>query len=369
MRNVRPFLLLVPLLLMHAFGAVAESEKPSLVIPLEPEGAPKELFTNKFCNHFRGSTSLSWLTADRVAVAFTTERPCSKEALTPSNMARVVIFDLSGKKIASQDWKIEEHFAIARGPGGTLVISHGSKLQFFDPQLHEVESGQFDTPPSGLFETPFGRTLPLLTEKGNSVEFYTIEPLKLVSTLSRQSLPAGSDFHIRAAGDERAAAVACAGRTALSCNRIQILIPEANFSLPNGQPWSYQEPEKKVDLNPIGFLSDSELLIHREGLIGEGVLLSKSDGNTTPLPQAKGLPRPVTMVGVAPGGKRFALEAGGDPVVASNYNKHFVVVDLDKPKAILEKSGSAFGGEGGMSPDGKWFAIMDKAELSLYPLP
>jgi len=369
MRNARPFLLLVSLLLMHTLGAVAESEKPSLVIPLEPEGAPKELFANKFCSHFRGSTSLFWLTADRVAVAFTTEKPCSKEAGTPSNMVRVVVFDLSGKKIASQDWKIEEHFGLVRGPGGTLVVSHGSKIQFFDPQLHEVESGQFDTPPSDLFETPFGRTLPVLTDKGNSVEFYTIQPLKLASTLSRQNLPGASELQIKAAGDERAAAAACTGRTALSCTKVQVIIPEANFSLPNGQPWAYEEPGKKVDLNPIGFLSDGELLIHREGLIGDAVLLSKSDGSTTPLPQAKGLPRPVQMVGVAPGGKRFALEAGGDPMVSSSYDKHFVVVDLDKPKALLEKTGSLKGGEGAMSPDGKWFAIMDKAELSFYPLP
>jgi hypothetical protein len=374
MRDARPFLLLVSLLFIYSLGAVATSEKPSLVIPLESEGAPKELFVSKpgiTCLHgFRGWTGLFWLTVDRIAVAFTTEKPCNKEAGTSSNTVRVVVFNLNGKKVASQDWKVEERFVVVRGPVGTLVVSRGNKVQFFDPELHEVESGQFDALPSALFETPFGRTLPVLTDKGNIVEFYSIQPLKLVSTLSRQSLPRASELDIEAAGDERAAAAACSGRTALSCNRIQVLVPEANFALPNGQPWAYEEPGKKVDLDPIGFLSDGELLIHRDAFFSSGeVLLSKSDGSATPLPQAKGLPRPVRMVGVAPGGKRFSLEAGGDPTVSNNYAKHFVVADVDKPKALLEKIGSAFGGAGGMSPDGKWFAFMDKAELRLYPLP
>ena len=94
----------------------------------------------------------------------------------------------------------------------------------------------------------------------------------------------------------------------------------------------------------------------------------RKNGTATPV-SINGLARPTTLVGITRDGKRFALQAGGNPDVSNQSFKRFVVAEVDQPKAVFEKKGSVFGSASGMSPDGKWIAIMDKAELSLYPLP
>ncbi len=369
MKRYQISLLSLLLCLLPDCAAFPQAPAPTLVVPLP--GSPKDLFAGNLgftCIHgFRGATRIFWLSPTRIVTIYSTVKPCSKEAEANFNV-RLIVFDLSGKTIATHDWRVTPGFDLLRGPNGTLVLRFGPTLHVLDDQLHEVDTGEFDVAPEAVLSSPQGRTLPVLTQKGDAVEFYAIHPLHLLSTVSRSNVPNGTDFTIAVAGDERVAALACAANTDF-CNRVRVFTPEENFSLPNGVSWSYDDPDKKVLLTPIGFLTDGALLIHRDSasfFSAPQVLLSKTNGTARPLPQAKGLGRPTHLIGIANQGDRFALQSGGEPIASP---KRFLVLEIDRDKPIFSKSGSAIGSKAAMSPDGKWIAIMDRSQLALYPLP
>ena len=360
-------------------GRAADKPKP-VVIPLEPFGLPKGFFTGGrsfACLHVHiAGTRLFWLDSDHLFVAFTTGPPCTFKSGNETVSLRGIIFDRKGAKLASRDWPLEEHLTLFAGPGQTVVLWRGNRLQFLDESLKTVESGELDEKPRGMYVTPLRRTIPLLTADGRTFEFYGAGPLKMLSSIALdQTTEANAvDVDDWTPGDERVAGKHCKEKKApFTCSKIIILTPDANFISPDGAPWSYEETEKPVDLDPVGFLDATHLVVSRleKGFFHTPqAFIVRPDGSKTLLPAPGGMFSLGRIAGVANGGSRFGLEyiASGmcDECITA---RRFIVDEVDSKKALFDRYGTPYFSRFELSPDGKSVAVLDDGALIIYPLP
>ncbi|GGG91622.1 hypothetical protein [Silvibacterium dinghuense] len=368
------------LLLFTAFAPPAQAEKPGkpLVIYLQPFGIPHGLFGRGgpfLCLHqHKVGTRLFWLDSTHLFAAFTVNTPCTLRNSAEPAVLRGLVFDTTtGVKIAQHDWTIDEvggDFNVFPGPGASVVVKQGARLDFLDVLLHAKESGELDTAPRGLWSTPAHRTIPLLTADGRVYEFYAADPLRL---LNRISLDASDD--VRAvkewiAGDERIAGSLCTDKSQYSCTRILVETPDAKFLDRDGAPWSYAETEKPVALAPLGFLDATHLVITREDknfFHDAQMLIVTPTGARIQLPPI-GSFYPRRLAGVS--GNRFGIEmyalgSCANCIVANE----FVVAEPDTRKFLFEERGTPYMSVGELSPDGKWMAILDNDMILFYPMP
>ncbi|HZD50170.1 MAG TPA: hypothetical protein VE178_15620 [Silvibacterium sp.] len=366
---------LAALALPLACRAEDKSQQP-LVISLERFGIPRGLFLSGrpiTCFHVHvAGTRLFWLDATHIFVAFTTNPPCTaKNDSGPPPSLRGIVFDKTGAKIASRDWPLENGMTLFAGPSSSVVIWRGNKLEFFDSHLQTIDSGELAEKPKGIWVTPVRRTIPLLTADGRNFEFYRADPLKLVSTIALDQSTEINAVTDWVPGDERVAGSLCKDKSIYTCTKILVVTPDADFIKPDGAPWSYEETDKPVSLQPIGFLDSTDLLITRQDknfFHMPQLFIVRPSGARVPVP---GLGYTFTahdIIGVAK--NRFALEffAQGmcDDCIAG---RRFVVGEIDSHKYLFEKSGSAYFSRAELCPDGKSIAILDDNGIAIYPLP
>jgi hypothetical protein len=353
------------------------AEKPGkpLVIWLQRFGIPKGLFGSSgpmLCLHQHVvGTRLFWLDRTHLFVAFTTNPPCTFHSDSEPAMLRGLVFDTTtGIEVASHDWPVGADLTVFAGPGHSVVIKEGSTLEFLNEQLKKSESGALDEAPKGLWPTPRRRTLALLSSDGREYEFYGAGPLRLLDTISLDETDEVRAIPEWVAGDERIAGSRCADKSPYSCTKILVLTPDAKFLEPDGAPWSYEETQKPVSLQPVGFLDATHLIISREDknfFNSMQMLIVTPNGSRTQLPPLGEL-YPRRIAGIA--GSRFGMEmyaigACTDCIVAN----FFAVVEPDEKKFLFEKRGSPYMSAGELSPDGKWMAILDNDAVTLYPMP
>ncbi len=365
-------------ILMSASFCWCEQQRPRpLVIPLQPFGIPKALFAGGrplscFHEHAAG-TRMFWLDSSHIFVAFTTNSPCTlKSNHEPGNL-RAMVFDSAGAVIAKRDWPIEGDLNLFAGPNHSIILRRGRRLEFLDIHLREVESGELAESPKGLWVTPARSTIPLLSADGRNFEFYSADPLKLVSTIALDQTTEANAVKDWVPGDERIAGSYCTDKSRFTCTKVLVLTPDANFLSPEGEPWSYQEDGKPINLDPIGFLDATHLIVVREDknfFHSPQLLIVKPNGLRMVLPNAGSNFYPRRIAGVVPDGSRFGLEFSAQGMCEECYTaKLFVVAEPDAKKFIFEKAGSPYFSYSEMSPDGKSMAILDNSVLSLYPLP
>ena len=360
-----------------ALAGYAEDNPKPLVIPLEPFGIPKGLFfsgRSLSCLHEHAAgTRLFWLDSTHIFVAFTTNPPCTLKSRTEPPRLRAIIFDKTGAKVASRDWSLESELTLFSGPNHLVVLWQGSKLQFLNGHLETIDSGELAEPPKGLWVTPERRTIPLLSADGRSFEFYSADPLKLLTTIALDQSRDANAVSDWTPGDERVAGSLCKDKSAYTCTRILVLTSDANFLAPDGAPWSYEETEKPVSLQPIGFLDSTHLLILRVDknfFHIPKVLIVSPNGSKTVLPSPGSAFYPGRIIGVANGGSRFGLEYHEEgPCEDCIAAKRFVIEEIDSKKILFEKNASPYFSHAELSPDGKWIAILDNSAITVYPLP
>jgi hypothetical protein len=358
------------------FAQAQEKPKP-LIIPLAPYGMPKNLFSMNrtlSCFHLHSAgTRLFWLDADHIFVAFTTNPPCTFKSGSDEAGLRAIVFDKSGTKIASRDWPLEGSFTLFAGPDHMIVLWKGSRLDLLDDHLQTVESGELAARPKGLYVTPARRTIPLLSADGHNFEFYGVNPLKLLTTIAVDQSTEINAVEDWTPGDERVAGTHCKDKSAFTCSKIFVLTADANFLQRDGAPWSYEEVEKPVMLEPVGFLDSTHLVISRQekGLFhGPQAFIVRPDGSKTLLPNPGGPFNIRDIAGIAADGSRFGLEyiavADCPDCIAA---RRFVVEEIDSKKFLFEKYGSPYFSHFELSPDGKSAAVLDDGVIGIYPLP
>lgn len=347
------------------------------VIPLKPYGIPKGLFSNiSFgCLHEHSAgTRMFWLGPDRIFVAFTTNSPCTFHSHEKSGEVRAMIFDTRGNVLATHTWPVNAgDLNIFPGPGNTVIFRHDTRIDVFGPNLETLESGELDQNPRGLWVTPHRQTIPLLTADGRYFEFYQPDPLNQVATIALDQNTEANAVKEWVPGDERVAGSYCAGKSQYTCSKIIVLTSDARFLSPDGEPWTFEENDRPVSLKPIGFLDSRHLIVVREerGFFHSSkLLIVRPNGSTTPIPSAGVGSFVDRIVGVTADTSRFALEflspGNCDECIADRF---FSVVDQDGGKLVFEASGSPYFSDGGMSPDGKSFALLDGSAITIYPLP
>jgi hypothetical protein len=357
-------------------GAPAEKPGKPLVIRLEPFGIPRALFGvggPLLCLHqHTAGTRLFWLDETHLFVAFTTNAPCTLRSTAEPPVLRGLVFDTTtGIKVASHDWPVSENLAVFAGPGHSVVTRNGSTLEFLNAHLQRTETGELDAAPKGLWSTPRRRTIPLLTSDGRDYEFYAANPLRLLDTISLDATDEVRAIQDWVAGDESIAGSRCTDKSPYSCMKIVVQTPDAKFLEPDGAPWSYEEKEKPVSLQPIGFLDSTHLIISREDkgfFHSTQMLIVTPNGSRIQLPSI-GAFYPRRIAGIADRGTRFGMEmyalgACADCIVAN----FFVVAEPDARKFLFEKRATPYMSAGELSPDGKWMAILDDGAITLYPI-
>jgi hypothetical protein len=380
--NLRRLGILGALALIGGLGFLpreSRAEKPGkpLLIYLEPFGIPRGLFGRGgpiLCLHQHAAgTRLFWLDATHLFVAFTTSPPCTFHSTAEPLVLRGLVFDTAtGIQVARRDWPVDGDLSVFAGPGHTVVIRDGGKLQFLNRQLKEADSGELDDVPKGIWSTPRRRTLALLSNDGREYEFYGSGPLRLLDTISLDATDEVRAIPEWVAGDERIAGSSCRDKSEYSCTKILVQTPDAKFLDPDGAPWSYEETLKPVSLQPIGFLDATHLIISREEknfFSSAQMLIVMPNGSRIQLPSI-GMYYPRRIAGIADRGGRFAMEmyalGGCQDCIVANF---FAVVEPDDRKFLFEKRGSPYMSAGELSPDGRWMAILDEDAVTLYPLP
>lgn len=369
------FLLLLALL--SSTSTRAEKHGKPLVIHLEPFGIPRGLFGSggpMLCLHeHAAATRLFWLDDTHLFAAFTTNPPCTLHSNTVPPTLRGLVFDATtGVKVASHDWPITEETSLFPGPDHSIVVRNGNSLELLNQRLEKIEAGELEDSPKGMWSTPRRRTVPLLSSDGRRYEFYAANPLRLLDTISLDATDEVRAIPEWIAGDERIAGSRCTAKSVYSCTKIVVLTSDAKFLEPDGAPWSYQETEKPVWLQPIGFLDATHLLIEREDsnfFHSAQVLIVTPNGSRIQLP-ALGSLYPRKIAGIAVDGSRFGIAlyalGGCTECVIANF---FAVAEPDAKKFLFERRASPYMSAGELSPDGKWMAILDDDTVTLYPMP
>jgi hypothetical protein len=362
-------------LALFSLAARAEDRSHPVVIPLDPFGIPRGLFpsTRPFaCFHVHlAGTRLFWLDSNHLFVAFTTNPPCTVRSEQEPASIRGIVFDRSGTRIASRDWPAQEDLTLFAGPGGSIVVWKGSRLEFYNEHLKATDSGELSEKPKGIWVTPMRHTIPLLSADGRNFEFYGANPLKLLTSIALDQSTEVNGVKDWVPGDERVAGSLCRDKSIYTCTKILIVTPDANFISPDGAPWSYEETDKPIALEPIGFLDPTHLLISRQDknfFHTPQLLIVRPNGAHTPVPGVGYTYTVHDLIGVS--GNRFALEfyAQGmcDECIAG---RRFVVGEIDAHKYLFEKNGSPYFSRAELSPDGKSIAILDNNAVSIYALP
>lgn len=374
-------LLALLVLFVPSLYAQQQSLPKPTVIPLEPFDLPRGFFSlNRpmlcFHDHPTG-TRLFWLDETHVFVAFTTTRPCTRRAEEEPLALRALVFDTSGRNISNRTWTIGDSFGVFPGPNHSVIVKRGSRLDMLNQHLQTTESGELAEKPKGMWVTPRHRTIPLLAADGHNFEFYTTDPLKQLSTIALDSTSEINAVKEWTPGDERVAGSLCHDRSVFqksiyTCTKILVLTAETNFLKPDGAPWSYEETDKPVWLQPVGFLDATHLVITREerGLFHSmQMFIVRPNGAKLPLP-AIGSLEPSKIVGATEDGTRFGIEFNApgncEDCVAA---KIFTVTEPDSHQFLFEKEGTPYLSQGELSPDGKWMAILDNGAVALYPIP
>jgi hypothetical protein len=374
-RAFRAALLALLALLALPVASRTEDKSHPFVIPLEQFGIPKGLFPNNrpfACFHVHAAgTRLFWLDATHIFVAFTTNPPCTVKSDQEPSAIRGIVFDRAGTKIASRDWPAEEDLTLFAGPGGTIVVWKGSRLEVFDSHLHAIDSGELSVKPKGIWVTPLRRTIPLLSADGRNFEFYGTNPLKLLNSIALDQSTEINAVTDWVPGDERVAGSLCKDKSIYTCTKILVVTPDANFISPDGAPWSYEETDKPVSLQPIGFLDATHLLISRQDknfFHTPQLFIVRPTGARTPIPGAGYSYTVHDLIGVAE--NRFALEFFAQGMCEDCIaGRRFVVGEMDGHKFLFEKNGSAYFSRAELCPDGKSIAILDNDAISIYALP
>jgi hypothetical protein len=354
----------------------AEDKPKPLVIPLQPFGIPKGFFAGGHsltCFHVHvAGTRLFWLDASHIFVAFTTNPPCTLKTGSNATTVRAIVFEKNGTKVATRDWPVEGDFTVFAGPNHMIVLWKGSELEFLDDHLRTVESGELAEKPKGLYVTPARRTIPLLSADGRNFEFYTVGPLKLLTTIAIDQSTDANAVEDWTPGDERVAGVHCQDKSDYTCTRILVLTPDANYLRPDGEPWSYEETAKPVALRPIGFLDPTHLVMSRleKGFLhNPQVFILRRDGSKTMLPNPGAMFYVRDIAGIAVDSSRFGLVYTAASMCEECLSeKRFVVDEVDSKKFLFEKYGSPLFSRFELSPDGKFVAVLDDGALSIYPL-
>jgi hypothetical protein len=254
-----------------------------------------------------------------------------------------------------------------------VVLWKGSDLEFLDDHLQTVESGELAEKPKGLYVTPARRTIPLLSADGRNFEFYTVGPLKLLTTIAIDQSTDANAVEDWTPGDERVAGVRCLDKSDYTCTKILVLTPDANYLRPDGEPWSYEETAKPIALHPIGFLDPTHLVMSRleKGFLhNPQVFIIRRDGSKTQLPNPGASFNVRDIAGIAGDGSRFGLVYTAASMCEDCASeKRFVVEEVDSKKFLFEKSGSPLFSRFELSPDGKSVAVLDDGALTIYPLP
>ena len=355
----------------------AEDKPKPLVIPLQPSGLPKGFFSGAHsltCFHLHiAGTRLFWLDANHIFVAFTTNPPCTLKTGSSAATVRAIVFEKTGAKVATRDWPVEGDFTVFAGPNHMVVLWKGSDLEFLDDHLQTVESGELAEKPKGLYVTPARRTIPLLSADGRNFEFYTVGPLKLLTTIAIDQSTDANAVEDWTPGDERVAGVRCRDKSDYTCTKILVLTPDANYLRPDGEPWSYEETAKPIALHPIGFLDPTHLVMSRleKGFLhNPQVFIVRRDGSKTQLPNPGASFNVRDIAGIAGDGSRFGLVYTAASMCEDCASeKRFVVEEVDSKKFLFEKSGSPLFSRFELSPDGKSVAVLDDGALTIYPLP
>ncbi|MFT4111842.1 hypothetical protein [Silvibacterium sp.] len=378
------------ILIFAALTSVSQAEKPArstpgkpLVIYLQPFGIPRGLFGRGgpfVCFHqHKVGTRLFWLDKTHLFAAFTINAPCTVRNTSEAATLRGLVFDTTtGVRIAQHDWTIDQvsgeggggDFNIFPGPGASVVVKQGARLDFFNDHLNVTESGELDTVPRGIWSTPRHRTIPLLTADGRVYEFYSADPLRLSDRISLDSSDDVRAVKSWTAGDERIAGSLCADKSPFSCTHILVETPDSRFLDPDGAPWSYTETGKPVALEPLGFLDAGHLVITREEKNfshDTQMLIVTPTGARIQLPSIDNF-SPRRLAGIS--GDRFGIEmyavGSCDDCIVAN---EFAVAEPDTRKFLFEKRGTPYMSAGELSPDGKWMAILDNDMILFYPMP
>jgi hypothetical protein len=353
----------------------AEEKSQPLFIPLERFGIPKGLFLNVrpfTCFHVHAAgTRLFWLDSTHIFVAFTTNPPCTAKNESGPPSLRAIVFDSTGAKIASRDWPLEGDLTLFAGPSSSVVVWRGNKLEFLDSHLHTIDSGELSEKPKGIWVTPLRRTIPLLSADGRNFEFYGANPLKLLDTIALDQSTEINAVTDWVPGDERVAGSLCRDKSIYTCTKILVVTPDANFIKPDGAPWSYEERDKPVSLQPIGFLDSTDLLISRQDknfFHSAQLFIVRPSGAKVPVPGLGYAFAAHDIIGVAR--NRFALEFFAEGMCEDCIaGRRFVVGEIDAHKYLFEKNGSAYFSRAELCPDGKSIAILDNNGITIYPLP
>jgi len=374
-RSLSAFLMAV--LMAGCCCLFAEKRAQPLVIYLEPFGIPRALFGRGgplLCLHMHASgTRLFWLDDTHLFVAFTTNPPCTfHTSPEPSNLRGLVFDTTTGVRVASHDWTVSEDLSVFAGPNHTVVLRDGNKIEFLNARLQQVDSGELDDTPKGLWPTPRRQTMALLSSDGRNYEFYGARPMRLLDTISLDASDEVRAIKEWVAGDERIAGSRCTDKSPYSCMKIVVQTPDSKFLERDGAPWSYQETEKPVSLQPIGFLDATHLIISREDknfFHGPEMLIVTPTGARIQLPPLGQL-YPRRIAGIADEGERFGIEmyalGSCTDCIVANF---FAVADPDSRKFLFEKRGTPYMSAGELSPDGRWMAILDEGAVTMYPLP
>jgi hypothetical protein len=368
------FLAALAALTISSAGRAEEKPHP-LVISLDQFGIPKGLFPNSrpfACFHVHvAGTRLFWLDSTHIFVAFTTNLPCTARSGSEPASIRGIVFDKSGTKIATRDWPVQDDLTLFAGPGGSIVVWQGSRLEFFDSHLKPIDSGELSEKPKGIWVTPLRRTIPLLSADGRNFEFYGANPLKLMNTIAldqSSEINAVTDW---VPGDERVAGSRCKDKSIYTCTKILVVTPDSNFLSPDGAPWSYEETDKPISLQPIGFLDSTHLLVLRQDknfFHSPQLLIVGPTGARISVPGVGYNYTAHDLVGVA--GNRFALEFFAQGMCEDCIaGRRFVVGEIDAHKFLFEKNGSPYFSRAELCPDGKSIAILDNDAISIYALP
>ncbi len=367
-----------------------DKPRPEATIDLKQLGIAPDLFSDQSDAKYQQRVLLTafWIGNDRLAAAFNTTRRWSGSEKPEPLTVRLVVFDRTGKQLNTRDWSFsdegpaaESTLQITSGPDQSILAIHQSTTAETDAQT-QLPEGNFvqvlnpDTSLQQDFYIPATNAyvpgilsdsrLVLQTfyaDRHVSLTWWSGHPLKPGPVLD---LPHATGTTL--AGPEVAARADCI--TGTLCSGIRIFRIDA-------PQWYSATPAMDITPIPRAFLTPTSLLVElRPQQEKKGQLLVvHPDGTHTQLPALpKGL-QVLGLTGVARDGQRFSLDASGEAGMCGPLalfckdRAESLVVDVRSDHIVFEQEVSPVVAISALSPDGHQLAILDKARLSIYPVP